>query len=804
MSLITGFKKLVSGKIPRYSRNSPAAMINQRNVPPVLGTADFLLSYESNPGVRAMAGKVAQGIGDTKWKFIRTDTDQEIDKTHLMPRTLRRPNNLMSGNGLIRVTQLCLDLTGDAFWFLERNGLGAPVAYWPIPTHWVADLPVLHRPTYRLSYMSWQAEIPEREMIWFHDASPHNPYGRGHGIIQALADEVTGDEFASKHSAQIFFNRAAPEFVVMDSTARDEELDSFELAWMSRLRGLYRAMKPYFVNRKLDFWQPAQQNLENLTLVPLRVFERDIQLQTWGIPPEQLGITTSCHDEKTECLTRLGWKKHDALSLSDEIATWNENIQRIEYQHPTDVQCFEHDGLMHHWSGRRIDVMVTPEHRLWRMDKRSNWQMQTSLEHSLESGWFHWRATGGGYEGRVQAVVIPPHVTKRPTHRPDDEGPTVFHPEDFAYFLGAFIAEGCIYKGDQGRVEISQNSGEKANKMKSAMEELSLAPVGDRARVLPSGNIGHEFRMSHRGLASWLREEVGTGARNKRLPQDVFEWSLQARLSLLEGLIDGDGSMHDGVCSYASASETLVDDIQRLCIDLGFVCSKNPASRFKQALWTLHFRLEPNRKSGLSSFVTVGNYSSDDSKAVWATKEHYIGIVWCVTVPNGIFFTRRNGRVVAHGNSNRATAETSDYIFESRVLKPRRTFLAEELSLKLAPQYDERIEVQFVDTSPRDKEHALRVMIANPSAFTVDEWRESSGAKALNTDFGRARKVMLSDYYTLDPMDTESRPGQPGMAAVPPGGEEPKSEDEEPKEEKPPKPKPEPAKPNTNQKPKEE
>jgi hypothetical protein len=88
----------------------------------------------------------------------------------------------------------------------------------------------------------------------------------------------------------MFFNKATPEFVVMDPDAGSGEMDTHERHWNERLRGLYRAFKPYFTNRALTFWQPQQMNLENLTLVPLRKFERDIQLQCWGMPPEQLGI----------------------------------------------------------------------------------------------------------------------------------------------------------------------------------------------------------------------------------------------------------------------------------------------------------------------------------------------------------------------------------------------------------------------------------------------------------------------------------------------------------------------------------
>jgi hypothetical protein len=132
--------------------------------------------------------------------------------------------------------------------------------------------------------------VPESEILWLHDPSPVNPYGRGHGILQALTDEVTTDEFAAKHTGSMFFNKATPEFVVMDSNATEPDLRTHERHWASRLQGLYKAFRPYFTNRKLEFWQPNQMNLENLTLVPLRKFERDIQLQCWGLPPEQLGV----------------------------------------------------------------------------------------------------------------------------------------------------------------------------------------------------------------------------------------------------------------------------------------------------------------------------------------------------------------------------------------------------------------------------------------------------------------------------------------------------------------------------------
>ncbi len=264
----------------------------RRNVdPPQRGTQEFLETYEATPWVRAVAGKVAWEIGQTEWSLGRADLpDAEVPDSHIMLRSLRKPNSMLSGTALLRVTQLSLDLVGDAFWMIVRNGLGVPVEFWPIPAHWIAETPSPSEPTYRISWLSWQARIPQTEMLWLHDPMPADPYRRGSGIVRAMGDEVATDEYAAKHSKALFWNRAMPDFVVMDEGASGDELLVHERKWTQKLQGFWKAMSPFFTNRKLEFWQPTQMNLENLTLVPLRQFERDIQLQCWGMPPEQLGI----------------------------------------------------------------------------------------------------------------------------------------------------------------------------------------------------------------------------------------------------------------------------------------------------------------------------------------------------------------------------------------------------------------------------------------------------------------------------------------------------------------------------------
>lgn len=260
--------------------------------PPVRGTREFLEVYETSPWIRAVLGRISSSVAETEWTLEDSRSGEKIED-NLLLRVLDRPNSLMSGADLLKISQLHLDLVGDVFWLKNRNAFGAPVEYWPIPPHWVAELPTPMRPTFRLGYYGLQTQIPSSEIFWHRDPAPLNPYGRGSGIARAQGDEIESYEYASKHAKQTFFNRATPEFVVMDSGASQDEIKIHEQTWLQRLQGYWKANKPYFVNRKLDFWQPSQMNMENLTMVPLMKFDRDVFLQVVGMPPEQLGIVES-------------------------------------------------------------------------------------------------------------------------------------------------------------------------------------------------------------------------------------------------------------------------------------------------------------------------------------------------------------------------------------------------------------------------------------------------------------------------------------------------------------------------------
>lgn len=213
---------------------------------------------------------------------------EEIDD-HAFFDMLENPNPYMAQLGLMKVTNLHLDLVGDAYWIKERNKLGTWVGSWPVPPHWVIAQPTPAQPFFRIIWRAWKVDLPLSEAVWFHEPSPVNPYARGSGVGWALGDELEVDEYAAKMAKALFFNQARPDVVVYGFDSVDEKR-RLERDWVNHLQGWWRAHKPYFLTGEPKFHEFQKPNMEQLVYPNLRKNQRDIVIQTWGVPPEMFGI----------------------------------------------------------------------------------------------------------------------------------------------------------------------------------------------------------------------------------------------------------------------------------------------------------------------------------------------------------------------------------------------------------------------------------------------------------------------------------------------------------------------------------
>lgn len=296
--------------------------------PPKRQGKQYLDTYNSMPWARAPVSRIASAISMLHWRLYyevggkdelgrdravrnhkwprmamaqrKSSLREALDlgqakevESHILLDALNTGNVMLSGQANWKVSQAHLDLVGECFWMKERNGSGAPVAYWPLPSYWIIDTPSPSHRFYKVSFRSWQGLIPDTEIVWFKDPDPANPYGRGSGIAQTLADELECDEYAGKHIKQFFFNRAKPDFMVFPkgemNNMNEDQAKALERKWLDSQQGFWRAFRPQFMSREVGIHE-FTQNFQHLQLNELRNHSRDTSLQTYSINPEILGV----------------------------------------------------------------------------------------------------------------------------------------------------------------------------------------------------------------------------------------------------------------------------------------------------------------------------------------------------------------------------------------------------------------------------------------------------------------------------------------------------------------------------------
>jgi HK97 family phage portal protein len=262
----------------------------QAGTAPRRGTLELMRAYRDMPWLRAVLDRIASSIASSEWMLFRKRGDERVQITsHPLIDLLNQFNPSMTGRSAWHLLETWVDLKGEAFLIAERNGAGVPVELWPVPPHWVKETPSRDKPFFQISQGSFRKDVPAEEMIWLRIHDPENPYARGVGLAEALADELDTDEYASKHTKAWFYNRAVPDILVGVKGANEPQLKRAKQLWENSNRGAQRSHKSHWHSGDLTVEQ-LSQTFSDMQLVALREFERNAIIQTFGVPPEILGI----------------------------------------------------------------------------------------------------------------------------------------------------------------------------------------------------------------------------------------------------------------------------------------------------------------------------------------------------------------------------------------------------------------------------------------------------------------------------------------------------------------------------------
>ena len=409
-----------------------------------------------------------------------------------------------------------------------------------------------------------------------------------------------------------------------------------------------------------------------------------IRQQREPVGGDKLCCFTSDHD----VLTERGWVPINEVTMDDKVASidivpMSHNVNGIKevtmmtYKHPTAVQEYDYDGPLYKVKSNQINLVVTPNHRMYvGTQRRENYKIQLAEE-------IHGKKVS--YKKNVELCNLKPSSfisSERKFILPGVMDLPDLHLDmrSWLIFFGIWIAEGCMLRMDgitfathKQRVKIAMTIACHRMGLEIHKHKDKTNDVERNAWVLYDKRLITYFST------------LGKRAREKALPE--WAWSLnmlEARI-LIDGMCLGDGHIVKGSTTrrYDTSSPQLADDFQRICFHAGWSANKvikykgghtstivsgprkgetitSTCDAYRLGIITsqnnplINKDIKPNGDKQLDSYV-----SFDNEDLVNCVRNK----VFCCSVPgSGILYVRRQGYCCLSGNSRHGQKGTIGYV----------------------------------------------------------------------------------------------------------------------------------------------
>lgn len=284
-------------------RDGKVSMLPNWSAPPQRNTQEWIKTFRENPRL-AVVERIASDLSFAAGKLYEVDNkgNRREVKKHPFLNFWNNPNPLheFSNAALWRLFEIYLLLKGEGYFIIERNVMGQPAELWPVPVHWVQMTPYAGFPFYTVRLTGGQImQISVDDMFIMKDLDPFNPFERGLGQSEAIADEVEIDEYAAKFQKKFFYNDATPNLIIGMPGSSDEQRKRFRAEWMERFKGMFNSHGVATVNGEVTV-NKLSENMKDMDMIQGRTFLRNAVLEHYGVPREIMGITESSNRATSE------------------------------------------------------------------------------------------------------------------------------------------------------------------------------------------------------------------------------------------------------------------------------------------------------------------------------------------------------------------------------------------------------------------------------------------------------------------------------------------------------------------------
>lgn len=313
-----------------------------------------------------------------------------------------------------------------------------------------------------------------------------------------------------------------------------------------------------------------------------------------------------CYSSDTQVLTNKGWKYFYELDKTEKILQWDKDTNLLNWYQPKEYFEYDIDDDMVHLKNRNTDQLITKNHSVYakvttrRKPKERVFNRYEACE--LKKSWNIDLPLAGQLINGLRV--------------------------DNAYIIGWWLTDAYKHK-DSNACMFSQSKTRTLNKLKDWLNLHNIKYSEYVKKAKKENHKDEHIIYVNNELSLWLRQNYP----NRELTMNVLQRDYNSRLNLLEGLMDGDGSIREN--SYCEVFYS--KNKERLDIFQALVVSLNIRSHIDYIKGCVYFNVKKNTTQ-LQNKHRLDNV-------------HYIGKVYCLKTGTGAFVVRRNGKAFISGNS---------------------------------------------------------------------------------------------------------------------------------------------------------
>ncbi|CAN5863131.1 hypothetical protein BH23GEM7_BH23GEM7_28670 [soil metagenome] len=358
-----------------------------------------------------------------------------------------------------------------------------------------------------------------------------------------------------------------------------------------------------------------------------------------------------CFDRETQVLTRSGWRFFHDLDSSEEVLTKNPLSGEAEFQRPLAFHRYPYQGHLYSAEGRDISFAVTPEHRQWGRFQRYTGELKAYCfirTDQIGTRVFAIDGAADGWSGSFPEAV---ELAEISYSQRLSNGAGTYGTRTTALAAHAVtgrerisaLAKLCAFYAAEGSLSRQKGTGQGiviyGDHIASVVALCRTLELPHSIWTDPRNGV---HRIGIGGGIQWrsfFEEECGHGSPNKRLPPWILDLPREELQEIWSTLVRTDGHVYEnGREVLCTTSEVLAGQCQEILCKLGF---KSSVRRQKLSQGTNFPVYVVSRKSPKSVLLN----HRVPLRQVW-----YEGEVFCLTVPNGTLFVRRNGKPHFSGN----------------------------------------------------------------------------------------------------------------------------------------------------------